>query len=112
MGHSISGDAPKIRVSALRAAKHVYKFVPNDADAGAMIQQASSSLDYTKLCWVLRIEGQKLVPASLGLLNMKARVFECTMWTPLTKPTAADAMEVEEGDVEAEGGRVSGDDMD
>ena len=114
LGHSITGTAPKIRVSALRATKHVYKFVPAEAGTGNMIQRALAGLDYTKVCWVLRVDAKKLVPASMGLLNMKARTLDSVKWVPLTKPQGAAGTEDEENSQEprAASGAEDADDVD
>ena len=74
-----------------------------------MISTALLRLDYVRICWVLRVEGQRLVPASMGLLNQKGRTFTDAAWVPLTKSSASEAGEGAEGnrdsEVEGEDGR-------
>ena len=85
LAHSIAGDAGKIKVTCLRSTKNVYKFVPATEDIGDMLARHQELLDYVRFCWVLRVVDQRLVPASLGLLNMKARVFNGITWVPITR---------------------------
>ena len=94
IGHSITGEGEKIRCNAMRSAK-AYAFMPTDQKAAAFFRDEGERLDYLKMCWVIRVDAQskQLIPASLGLLNMKARKLRNWGWTCLSKDLGGDQEE-------------------
>ena len=89
LGHSITGKDSKLRVNAARK-QNAFSFVMDCEQAGRHIAELQANLDYVKVCWVLRIEEKRLLLASMGLLNVKARQFESSAWLALSRPTSED----------------------
>ena len=65
-----------------------FSFVPDCELAGQTIAKCQTTLDYVKVCWVLRVEERRLLLASMGLLNVKARQFGSSSWLALSKQSS------------------------